>query len=397
MTTLQEKIKQANIEAKEIGFVKDNISHGQLGLMVASYDKDAKKLVDFNLHFYKDEKLSLATDGVSIIGYYKPDEVQDKKGKVKRFVHNPMYPIPTSKYGNAFNVQILKMTEALNYEEMPKYLAVKLFIKHADQFIKEYSHHQEDAKGDLKRWMNRENNKEKKIEEENINMNTKLQAITKYILTNKKGMVLAHKMRRCANLDLGYRNEMSIFMKIDWMLWKQAKAGTVNIELVEQFLKDEYKIELNLIELLRATFKVKNLSKKDKYLKNEKLKEPSAKDEAAVSLVDNVKNPELLKVPEIKEPKAQVPMSISFDIENLKINYTNNNQSGSIPLKLKASDKRGKELELFKIVDRMSKGKPYPKGTIIYVPAITFAEVVKNRDFKIRAVAAGYTIKLETA
>lgn len=387
------KIKEALKVSQELNFIKSNISEGQLSLIVATYDDNSKKLKGFNFKFYRDNKLGLSTDGISFIGAVKPEMVNGKRmGKDKIFVYNPVYPLPTSKYGKEFNLYAKQELDRVDPTSLPKYKAFMLAIKYIDTLKAEYQYALDNPTGDLKRFLEQDKNKDRR-QKENVKVKKETtNNLLDFILLNKKGMVIAHKLRKAANLDLDYHAQMRIFMKVDWMLWKQAVAGDLNVEDIESFILNEFKVELDITNLLgfKAAVKKTKIQKEPKDNIVDKKDEPSLDKDSSDS-IDNT------TPPSAEEPKHSAVMELVFDVVEGRINYVTKGKSGFIPLRLKATDGRGREIELFSILNKISIGKPYPKGTVMYVPANTYGEVVRHKDFKIRIAAAGYVVKLKTA
>ena len=394
------KIKEALKVSQELNFIKANLSEGQLSLIVATYDDNSKKLKGFNFKFYRDNKLGLSTDGKVFIGAVKPEVVNGKRmGKDKIFVHNPIYPLPTSKYGKEFNLYAKQELDRVDPTSLPRYKAFMLAIKHIDTLKAEYQYALDNPTGDLKRFLEQDKNKQKK-EKENVEMKKETtNNLLDFILLNKKRMIIAHKLRKAANLELDYHSQMRIFLKVDWMLWKHAVAGDLNVEAIESFIFNEFNVELDITNLLgfKAAAKKTKVVKPPKKNVVDKKDNPSLDKEDNSSLNKEDSDPVDTTPPSAEEPKHSAIMELVFDAEEGRINYVTKGKSGFIPLKLKATDGRGREMELFSVLNKISIGKPYPKGTVMYVPANTYAEVVRHKDFKIRIAAAGYVVKLKTA
>lgn len=210
---------------KEMENILASLNFKEVLVILRDYNPERNRIEHNAITLYSDDEMIIRTDGIVIMGIEKANGLYFTYNKLK-------YELP---YIQGATIEARKFIKDKIYEKLKepqkaKMIAVRNVIKYYDELRKQYS---EELKGlsenkyknissaNKEIAVDKQNNKEKKeTRTMNTKGNTNMRIIAKKELATVKLMTLAHTMRRAANLDMPYREQMSMFLKYEWRLCK---------------------------------------------------------------------------------------------------------------------------------------------------------------------------------
>lgn len=212
------------VEAREKGSLLNHLNFKEILVILRDYNPERNRIEHNAITLCSDDEMIIRTDGTVIMGLEKRNGLY--------FTYNKRYNLPYIQGATVEAREFIKQKiyEKLQEPQKAKMIAVRNVIKYYDDLKVKYAKELKEltdnkykniSSANKEIAVDKQNNKEKKeTRTMNTKGNTNMRIIAKKELATVKLMSLAHTMRRAANLDMPYREQMSMFLKYEWRLCK---------------------------------------------------------------------------------------------------------------------------------------------------------------------------------